>query len=275
MKLSFVIPAYNEESYLGRCLESIIREIESSGRDAEIIVVNNASTDGTRAVAASYPPVTVVDEPRKGIVKAREAGYLAAKGDLIANIDADNMLPEGWLERVFREFSKSEKLAALSGPLIYYDLSLLYRFQTRAFYVVGYFTYLLNHFILRKGGMLQGGNFILRKIRLGGHRRLRHQYRFLWRRHRYRQAHAEGGKSQVHLQPAHVQARDGGWRKKASSTQACGTPLIIFGSYFSRDLFIPGRLTFVFRPTRIRATNRSTGLTRFSQTGHTSLTEDG
>jgi glycosyltransferase involved in cell wall biosynthesis len=166
LKLSFVIPAYNEESYLGRCLESIIREIENSSRDAEIIVVNNASTDETKAVAASYPPVTVVDEPRKGIVKAREAGYLAATGDLIANIDADNMLPEGWLERVFKEFSKNERLAALSGPLIYYDLSLLYRFQTRAFYVIGYLTYLLNHYILRKGGMLQGGNFVVRRSAL-------------------------------------------------------------------------------------------------------------
>ena len=166
MKLSFVIPAYNEELYLGKCLESIVREIERTGKDAEIIVVNNASTDRTRDVAASCASVTVVDEPRKGIVKAREAGYQAAKGDLIANIDADNMLPDGWLEKVFAEFSGNPRLAALSGPLIYYDLSWSYRVQTRAFYVIGYVTYLINHFILHKGGMLQGGNFILRRSAL-------------------------------------------------------------------------------------------------------------
>lgn len=166
LKLSFVIPAYNEEMYLGKCLDSIAREIARTNHDAEIIVVNNASTDRTGAIAASCPWVIVVDEPRKGIVKARDAGYRAAAGDLIANIDADNMLPQGWLDKVFEEFSLNEKLMALSGPLVYYDLSWPYRLQTKIFYLFGYVTYLLNHFILRKGGMLQGGNFILRRSAL-------------------------------------------------------------------------------------------------------------
>jgi len=166
LKLSFVIPAYNEELYLPKCLDSMVREIARTGRNAEIIVVNNASTDGTGAVAASYPSVIVVDEPRKGIVRARDAGYHAAKGDLIANIDADNMLPPGWLDKVFEEFSRNEKLVALSGPLVYYDLTWLHRLQTKSFYLLGYVTYLLNHFILHKGGMLQGGNFIVRRSAL-------------------------------------------------------------------------------------------------------------
>ncbi len=166
LKLSFVIPAYNEELYLGKCLDSLVKEINRTNRDAEVIVVNNASTDRTGAVAASYPDVVVVDEPRKGIVKARDAGYRAAKGDLIANIDADNMLPPGWLDKVFTEFSRNERLVALSGPLIYYDLSRLYRFQAQFFYVFGYVTYLLNHFVLKKGGMLQGGNFVVKRSAL-------------------------------------------------------------------------------------------------------------
>lgn len=166
MRLSFVIPAYNEASYLGACLESIIGEIERSAHDAEIVVVNNASTDETKAVALSHPDVVVVDEPRKGIVWARDAGYRAAKGDLIANIDADNLLPTGWLDKVFSEFSRNPKMVALSGPLVYYDLPWIYRLQTRVFYLIGYATYLLNHFVLRKGGMLQGGNFVLRRSAL-------------------------------------------------------------------------------------------------------------
>jgi len=166
LKLSFVIPAYNEELYLGKCLDSMVREIARTNHDAEIVVVNNASTDNTRAIAASYPSVIVVDEPRKGIVKARDAGYRAAKGNLIANIDADNILPTGWLDKVFEEFSRNDRLVALSGPLVYYDLSWLYRLQTKTFYVFGYITYLINHFVLRKGGMLQGGNFIVRRSAL-------------------------------------------------------------------------------------------------------------
>ena len=79
MKLSFVIPAYNEEAYIGKCLESIIKEIERTGQDAEIVVVNNASTDSTGAVASFYPAVIVVDESHKGIVCARDAGYRTAR----------------------------------------------------------------------------------------------------------------------------------------------------------------------------------------------------
>ena len=76
------------------------------------------------------------------------------------------MVPSGWLDRVFREFSRNANLVALSGPLVYYDLPWIHRAQTRAFYYFGYGTYLLNHFILHKGGMLQGGNFVIRRSAL-------------------------------------------------------------------------------------------------------------
>jgi len=166
MKLSFVIPAYNEEAYLANCLASILKEIKGGGHDVEIIVVNNASTDRTKEIALSYSPVMVVDELRKGIVRARQAGYEAATGDLIANVDADNIIPAGWLSKVFDEFTKNDNLVGLSGPLIYYDLPWLINLQVKLFYFLGYLTYLLNHFVLKKGGMLQGGNFILRKSAL-------------------------------------------------------------------------------------------------------------
>jgi glycosyltransferase involved in cell wall biosynthesis len=166
MKISFVIPAYNEEAYIEKCLESIQKEIISSDVYAEIIVVNNASTDKTREIVHSYPGVKVIDEPRKGLPKARQAGYLKADGDLIANVDADNMLPEGWIKTVVREFLGRERLVGLSGPLIYHDLSWYKNFQVKMFYGVGYVSYLFTHFVLRKGGMLQGGNFVLRKSAL-------------------------------------------------------------------------------------------------------------
>ena len=60
MRLSFVVPAYNEETYLPACLESIRLQTQELGDDVEIIVVNNASTDRTREVALQYPGVRVV-----------------------------------------------------------------------------------------------------------------------------------------------------------------------------------------------------------------------
>ena len=134
MKLTFVVPAYNEEKYIGNCLKSILREIEGKGYDVEIIVVNNASTDGTREIALSFETVRVVDEPNKGLSKARAAGFLASSGDLIANVDADTLLPAEWVEKVFYEFKNDNNLVALSGPYIYYDLSFFANFMVKIFY---------------------------------------------------------------------------------------------------------------------------------------------
>ena len=102
MKLSFIVPAYNEEDLIGKCLESILKQAASRLGDIEIIVVNNASTDKTREIALSFPGVIVVDEPQKGIVHARHAGFLASSGDLIANIDADTMLTPGWINKILK-----------------------------------------------------------------------------------------------------------------------------------------------------------------------------
>lgn len=171
-KLSFVIPAYNEEKYLGDCLKSILLEIKDKKFDVEIIVANNASTDRTREIALSFPGVKVVDEPHKGLTWARQAGYLASEGELIANIDADTLLPKGWLKNVFDEFSKNENLVALSGPHVYYDLTKIDRFFVRIFYYFGYLTYLINYYLLDKSAMLQGGNFIVKRSameKIGGY----------------------------------------------------------------------------------------------------------
>ena len=166
MRISFVIPAYNEEHYLPQCLTAIHRELTRMPCDAEVVVVNNASTDRTGEVARAHTWVRVVDEPWKGMVRARHAGFVVASGDLIANIDADTMMPEGWLETVLAEFERDERLAALSGPFIYHDLSLFHRALTRVWYAVAYLSHLINHHILRAGAMLQGGNFVVRRAHM-------------------------------------------------------------------------------------------------------------
>jgi cellulose synthase/poly-beta-1,6-N-acetylglucosamine synthase-like glycosyltransferase len=164
--VSFVVPAYNEEKHLARTLTAIIGEIRQSGCAAEVIVVNNASTDGTAALAASFPDVIVVDEPEKGLVPARRAGFQRATGDLVANVDADTIVTQGWLDRVLAEFRRNPDLVALSGPYIYYDVSKRARAAVRAFYMMGYGFYVLNRFVLRVGSMLQGGNFVVRRAAL-------------------------------------------------------------------------------------------------------------
>jgi glycosyltransferase involved in cell wall biosynthesis len=163
MRLSFVIPAYNEETYLPACLESILAQTGDLGDTVEIIVVNNASSDRTREVALRYPGVRVVDEPRKGLTFARQAGFAASTGELIANVDSDSRLTPGWVKQVLETFAHDEKLVSLSGPFVYYDLTPKQRVSVQLFYAVAFMVYALNRYILRAGSMVQGGNFVLRR----------------------------------------------------------------------------------------------------------------
>jgi glycosyltransferase involved in cell wall biosynthesis len=174
MRLSFVVPAYNEEAYLPACLESILAQTRSlPAGSTEIIVVNNASTDRTRDVALSFPGVTVVDEPRKGLTFARQAGFAASTGSLIANVDSDSRLTPGWVAQVLSTFDQAEQrtdakrpLVALSGPVLYYDLTPRQRVLVHIFYLTAWITYAINRYILRVGSMVQGGNFITSRAAL-------------------------------------------------------------------------------------------------------------
>ncbi len=163
MDLAFVIPAYNEEALISNCLASVLKEVERSGCTAEIVVVNNASSDNTKQIAQSYPGVTVVDESQKGLVHARHAGFEATSAELVANIDADTQLPEGWITTVLSAFEKTPELVAISGPYIYHDMAWHNRVMVRGFYYISFLIYLINRFVLRVGSMVQGGNFVLRR----------------------------------------------------------------------------------------------------------------
>jgi len=165
MKISFVIPAYNEERIVAACIDSIKAEAARTSADVEIVVVNNASTDGTRR-AAEDAGARVVDEPRKGLTRARQTGLEHTQGDLVANVDADVIILPGWLDTVFSQFASNSELVALSGPHIYHDLSLFERLLVRLFYAAGLAITLLQRIILGRGAMLQGGNFVVRRSAL-------------------------------------------------------------------------------------------------------------
>ena len=113
LRISIIIPAYNEERYIGPCLDSIAAQTVAPW---EVIVVDNNSTDATAAIAKRYPFVTLVQEPRQGKVHARDAGFAAARGTILARIDADVVIPRGWVAYVaefYRQPANAE--VGLSG----------------------------------------------------------------------------------------------------------------------------------------------------------------
>jgi glycosyltransferase involved in cell wall biosynthesis len=169
LRISVIVCAHNEARYLAPCLHSLLAQ---SRPPDEILVVNNASTDETRAVAEQIPAVRVVDEPRKGLVVARETGRSAATGDLLVYLDADCRAPLTWLARVERRIVRDGTLLALSGPYRFYDWDWWGRLLIRGYDVtVAPATQLLVKHLLRLGTVFYGGNFAVRREaldRIGG-----------------------------------------------------------------------------------------------------------
>src|SRR5215472_7302288 len=86
LTIAAIVCAYNESRLLAGCLYSLRAQTRPPD---EILVINNASTDETGAVARAVPGVRVVDEPHKGLVVARETGRSASTADILAFVDAD------------------------------------------------------------------------------------------------------------------------------------------------------------------------------------------
>jgi len=118
MKFSVVIPAFNEEKYLEKCLQSVANQ--QADFKYEIIVVDNNSTDRTAEIARSFG-VKVIKEMRSGVGWARYAGTKEAVGEYVLHIDADTILPSDYLINVLDRFKKNKKLVCLSGQMFFYD----------------------------------------------------------------------------------------------------------------------------------------------------------
>ena len=96
MKLSIIIPAYNEENYLPATLDAINA---AKTNDTEVIVVDNRSTDATRDIAVTRG-AKVVTESERNIGKVRNTGADAASGDVLVFIDADSIVRAGIFEKI-------------------------------------------------------------------------------------------------------------------------------------------------------------------------------
>ena len=115
-------------------------------------------TDKTAKIA-ELEGAFVVKESRKGVVFARQAGYEAAKGYLIANIDADSKITDGWVWEALSRISNNETVA-VTGPLEYEGAGFGLKVMTKLYYLLAK---LSNDYV---GVFLQGGNAMIKKSAL-------------------------------------------------------------------------------------------------------------
>lgn len=118
MKVSVVIPVYNEEKYIKNCLNSLMRQEE---KPDEIIVVDNNCTDNTINVVKKYKNIKVIRERKQGIIAARNAGFDHAQGDIIARCDADAILPSDWIKKIKHDFNSNKKILGVTTAFIIFD----------------------------------------------------------------------------------------------------------------------------------------------------------
>ncbi|MCW2810921.1 MAG: glycosyltransferase family 2 protein [Friedmanniella sp.] len=111
-RFSVVIPAYNEAGYLEATLAALAAQ-DFPG-PYEVIVVDNASTDATAAVA-HRGGARVVYEAEPGVCAARQAGSAAARGEIVVSTDADTVAPRTWLSSIDRQM-RSADVVGVAGP---------------------------------------------------------------------------------------------------------------------------------------------------------------
>jgi glycosyltransferase involved in cell wall biosynthesis len=123
LKISVVICAHNEEKWIAKGIESLTKQARLPD---EVVIVDNVSTDSTAQIVTNcktqYPQLNIrlISEAKKGLHHAREAGWRAASGDIIAMTDADITFPPEWISTIEATFQNPE-VDAITGIVRYQD----------------------------------------------------------------------------------------------------------------------------------------------------------
>ncbi len=117
-RLSVVLPAHNEEAYLEAAVGRVLAGLAERRLDAEVLVVENGSTDRTaavaRRVARRHRKVRVLERSRADYGAALAAGFRAARGELVVNFDVD-LVDLGFLERALALLQEDPGLDVVIG----------------------------------------------------------------------------------------------------------------------------------------------------------------
>ncbi|MGB2716880.1 MAG: glycosyltransferase family A protein, partial [Vicinamibacterales bacterium] len=120
VSVSIVVPTCDRPDDLRHCLEAL--RAQRTARPLEIVVVDNRPGRGpARQVARDFAHVVLVEEKRQGLSYARNAGFLAAHGDILVATDDDAVAPPDWIERLVAPFARPE-VTAVTGQVLPLEL---------------------------------------------------------------------------------------------------------------------------------------------------------
>ena len=109
VKLSVVIPVYNIEDYIGKCLDSVLAQ---TYQNYEVIIVDDGSTDGTAGVCDEYAQkderIRVIHKKNEGVSATRNLGLKLVTGDYITFIDSDDFVDKLYLEVLYKSLTEND-----------------------------------------------------------------------------------------------------------------------------------------------------------------------
>ncbi len=156
VRISIIIPTYNESKYIGRTLAAIKKQ---RNRDIEVILADSASTDGTVEVAkAKYKSVRVCITKGRGISKACNRAVELARGGVVVFVEADTSVSGGLLEAYDKAFGDGS-VAAATGPILPLEKTSLW--NRMGFRIVS--VYLTKFFFILGMPTMTGSNFAVRR----------------------------------------------------------------------------------------------------------------
>ena len=107
INVSVIVPFYNSERYIKRCIEGLLQQ--SYPREQyEILMIDNNSTDASAEMVRHYPSIRLLAEPKQGAYAARNRGLQEAKGEVMAFIDADCVPAHDWLHEIMMEMEQPD-----------------------------------------------------------------------------------------------------------------------------------------------------------------------
>jgi GT2 family glycosyltransferase len=108
--ISIIIPTFNGASRIGDCLDALLKQ--TAGRDVEILVVNDGSTDNSAGIVRGYSEVRLINQRNAGPAAARNRGAMEARGKLLLFTDDDCVPMPGWLDAMIAPFDDPEVVGA-------------------------------------------------------------------------------------------------------------------------------------------------------------------
>ena len=118
-KVSIIVPVYNVEKYIKRCLDSLINQ---TYKNLEIILIDDGSTDSSGKICDQYKikdnRFKVIHQKNRGLPSARNTGIDNITGNIVMFIDSDDWIDKDCIEKCIKEFKLNNKLECIVFPYI-------------------------------------------------------------------------------------------------------------------------------------------------------------